>query len=188
MKRLMRYLDRQVRSGSVLDLGCGNGWLAGRLSRMYNVVGLDVNMPELEQAARLFRSASCLFAYGDVFSAELPLGSFRLIVLSSSVQYFPSLLELVGRLRELLEQDGEIHILDSPLYPSRQVGAARKRTQDYYRGAGLEAMLPFYFHHTYEDLEEFSYDFLYRPGTVIRKLTRKFFQPDSPFPWIRIRK
>ncbi|MEL7221461.1 MAG: methyltransferase domain-containing protein, partial [Bacteroidota bacterium] len=102
----------------VLDLGCGNGWFTGRIAASCpaEVLGADINERELLQAASLFATNRCHFAYGDIFDDVWPTQYFEVIMLNSCIQYFPSLSHLLERLQHLLRPNGYIHILDSPIY------------------------------------------------------------------------
>nr|MDQ3007726.1 class I SAM-dependent methyltransferase [Chloroflexota bacterium] len=54
--RLTRYLSARPRQLSILELGCGNGWLSNLLSKAgHSVVAMDQNRFELKQAARVFQ-------------------------------------------------------------------------------------------------------------------------------------
>jgi 2-polyprenyl-3-methyl-5-hydroxy-6-metoxy-1,4-benzoquinol methylase len=141
---------------NMLDVGCGNGWMASLLasSGAGAVWGLDLNMPELEQADRLFAQPNLQFVYADLFVADLPRAYFHQITLAASVQYFPDLSKLMGRLMSLLRPDGEIHVLDSPFYPNEtERKAARERTAAYYTTLGFPDMAAHYHHHLRADIE-----------------------------------
>jgi len=48
------------RAASVLEVGCGDGFLAARLSiRLPNVVAVDIDEPVLERAKQRFPQGSC---------------------------------------------------------------------------------------------------------------------------------
>src|SRR5688572_22129526 len=61
-KKLLAYLKNKKRPLTLLELGCGNGWLSHVLSSSKNstVVGLDVNLAELKQASQAFGNAENL--------------------------------------------------------------------------------------------------------------------------------
>lgn len=183
--RLYQYLKKREKSARLLDLGCGNGWLAGRVANLENfeITGLDMNMYELEQAARVFQESNLSFAYGNIFDDIFPKGSFDYIIIASTIQYFPNLTQLINRCREFLVSEGEIHILDSPLYSEREREQARDRTFQYYQSLGCEEMAEHYFHHLASELSSFDLKYLYRPGGFFKKLLGR---KDSPFPWIKI--
>ena len=53
LQRVIRMLSDRPRT--ILDAGCGNGWLAARLAEAgHSVTGLDTGATELEQAKRVF--------------------------------------------------------------------------------------------------------------------------------------
>ena len=189
--RLADYVARLQRGLDLLDLGCGNGWMAHQLAALPNVrvYGLDLNRRELTQAARVFVERPRLkFIYGDVFTAPLPPGSFHLIVLASVIQYFADLPALIRRLLELCTPDGEIHVLDSPLYAAPVVEAARERTRRYYSQKGLAFMADDYHHHLHSSLAPFNPDVLYDPRAPLNRLAQWWWgeTPRSPFEWLRI--
>jgi len=47
--RLLRYLGKKAKPIHILEVGCGNGWLAHRLSGLEgaDVIGADINFTEL---------------------------------------------------------------------------------------------------------------------------------------------
>jgi SAM-dependent methyltransferase len=116
--RLIRYLSAHKKSAGILEIGCGNGWLSRHLSDVpgCRVIGLDPNLGELRQAARVFRKQRNLkFIYGEFYSNVLQDLSFDIIVIAAAIQYFPSLPKLVREALVYLRPHGELHILDSPL-------------------------------------------------------------------------
>lgn len=183
--RLLEYLKEKKAGVTVLDVGCGNGWMSNLLSQIpdSDVSALDLNITELEQGARVFSKNSALtFLFADIFEAPLPENAFDIISVASAIQYFPDLPALIERLLRLLKQNGEIHIFDSPLYTESSVEAARGRSQAYYEEIGVPEMSEHYFHHTYSGLKDFNYAFLYKPTSMKNFIIRN----SSPFPWIRI--
>jgi SAM-dependent methyltransferase len=116
--RLVRYLSTHKRSAGILEIGCGNGWLSRRLADVpgCRVIGLDPNLGELRQAARVFRKQRNLkFIYGEFYSDVLQDLSFDIIVIAAAIQYLPRLPNLIPDALVYLRPHGELHILDSPL-------------------------------------------------------------------------
>ena len=182
-ERLKAYVASRDTVRTVLEVGCGNGWLSNQLACIPNVrvTGLDINSAELRQAMRVFGGKSNLrFIEGDLRYGILGDETYDVIVFASSIQYFPSVSEIVGASFTHLEPSGEIHILDSRFYRKEDVDAAKKRSQEYFSAMGFEAMADFYFHHALSDLEQFRYRILHRPGTLINK----FLPNGNPFYWI----
>ena len=156
-QRIMKYLKKKPPGKKILDLGCGNGWLCGHIAKIekFEVTGLDINLNELEQAARVFSLPNLRFCYGDIFEEILSRGYFDLIIINSSIQYFPNLKQLINRCREYLKKEGELHIYDSPLYAEKDIEAARERSLRYYQGLQSEEMAQRYFHHSKQELAVF---------------------------------
>lgn len=188
--RLTRYLSRQPKPLSILELGCGNGWLSNLLSKSgHDVVGVDQNLHELKQAARVFSPNSKLsFLSADIFSASFAPENFDVILLASVIQYFRDLPDLLIVLMHYLKPQGEIHIIDSPLYTDAEIKNAVHRSRQYYSSLGFPEMAGQYFHHCASDLKAFDSRWLYRPRSHIVQWRRILKSFDSPFPWLVVRK
>ncbi len=118
-RNLVRYLSHHKRGADILDIGCGNGWLSHRLSAVpgSRVIGLDPNLIELRQAARVFhRQLNLKFIYGDFYSTVLQDLSFDIIVLAATIQYFNPPQKIIRDALTYLRPRGEIHLIDSCLY------------------------------------------------------------------------
>lgn len=177
----------QNKSGSLLDLGCGNGWFTAMLAKndKMEVLGMDINLKELKQAARVFHLANLNFVYGDIFQTQFPENTFDFIIINAVIQYFKNLDSLINRLFAILKLGGEIHIIDSPFYESHKVVAAKARTVKYYTDKGFPEMSQYYYHHSWNEIAKFDPVTLYayQPKS---KIVRIFEKPDIPFPWIKI--
>jgi SAM-dependent methyltransferase len=189
-RRLGAHVQRQGRPLTVVDLGCGNGWLANRLAALpgTTVLGVDTNTVELEQARRVFVGRPNLtFTGADITDGCPPVAHADVVVLASVIQYVADLGTLVAGMRSALAVGGEIHILDSPLYEPGEVAAAADRTRRHYAGIGVPEMADHYHHHTWDELRGVPVDVLYSPAAwrarVERRVTRR---PRSPFPWLRV--
>jgi SAM-dependent methyltransferase len=189
--RLTKYLARLPAPIRVIEVGSGNGWLSNQIARVpgAEVAGLEGNVPELEQARRVFGAVPNLhFVLGDATTAECPFADPSVIVLASVIQYVPDLPSLIERLLGWLRPGGELHILDSPLYSPANVATAEARSRDYYQRLGVPEMAALYHHHTRQELDRFSPEILYRPDALGDRLNARLFgRPRSPFPWLRIR-
>jgi len=192
LARLQRCLERRPQLREILDVGCGNGWMAARLAQLLpdrRVLGLDLNQGELEQGARVFAGRPRLaYAHADVMGEAMAAARADLVLLAGSVQYFPDLPSLLTRLCSLLNPGGELQIIDSPFYDDGAVDGARQRSEAYYRGIGCPEMAAHYHHHTWDQLRPFHPDLLHDPRRVLSRLRRRMpGSGESPFPWIRIR-
>jgi ubiquinone/menaquinone biosynthesis C-methylase UbiE len=195
MEKLIAYLNRRPNLKTILEIGCGNGWLSNQLvkSLPVEVMGIDINEAELRQAARLFHSERLAFVYTDINNALLPTAFFDVIILASSIQYFPSIDLLLKRLTDLLSPSGEIHIFDSPICSTNKEAEARhENSKRYFGSLAVSEMSTHYFYHTMAEFSRFdalSNQVMFDPrslsGYFCRKILRK---PVSPFSWIKIKK
>ena len=186
--RFKKHIKIKNRKLNLLDLGCGNGWFCGQLSKSFdhNFLCADVNLNELKQGRRVFNSERINFIYADIFNSEIPQASFDIITVNAAVQYFPDLSKLLNKLLPLIGDNGEIHLIDSPIYSISESKKKKKRTMDYYSSIGFSEMADNYYHHTWDELSAFKFEILYKPDSLKNKIKQSFFQKDSPFPWIKI--
>jgi SAM-dependent methyltransferase len=194
--RLRDYLQSMRKPRTILELGCGNGWLTNYLAQDSEsfVWGIDRNQVELVQAARVFGGNWRLgFAHADIFNPpfindKIAKGQFDAIILASVIQYFPDLPTLIFTLFGLLKSNGELHIIDSPLYNTGEVEDAKSRSAAYYARLGVSEMAGYYYHHTWAELMEFFLaDVMYNPDEPLGWLMRKAGLSHSVFPWIRVK-
>jgi ubiquinone/menaquinone biosynthesis C-methylase UbiE len=128
-RRLVEYLAFKNKALSILEVGCGNGWLSFQLSSIpgNKVLGLDRDLGVLQQAARVFRHQPNLkFMCGDFYSDIMTGLTFDTIVFAASIQCFPSMRDILGASMLRLKEGGEIHILDTPV-PARELRIFRHR-------------------------------------------------------------
>lgn len=184
LRMLIDYLNSKPEPKTILEMGCGNGWLTNKLSEIKNseVVGLDINVQELEQAVRVFgEKPALLFINADIF--KIPW-KFDYIMLSGVIAYFNDLKKLLSRLLEKINPGGEIHIIDSPLY--KESSDAKARSKEHFENLGVPEMINCYHHHRFDELKEFNYEVLYNPNSFVNRV-RRFLNPEgTPFYWIKI--
>lgn len=188
LNELLKYLKFRSHLSRIMDLGCGNGWLTAAIAETFprkSIHGVDLNHFELDQARSVFEFPNLNYTYLDIFKPVPHAGEYDMVLIVSTIQYFPHLDKLIDRLMEILSENGEIHILDSPLYASDQNTLARERSEEYYRQLGYPEMMQNYFHHKKETLFKYNPDILYDPP---RGLEKMFTRRRNPFPWFRIRK
>jgi len=190
-ERLLRHLRALRRPLRIVELGCGNGWLAHRLSSVpgSEVLAADVNDVELDQARRVFAARGTLrFANHDMRDGTLP-GPADVVVLASALQYLPDPAPLMAAWLDEIDPRGELHVLDTPIYTQGELAAARRRTRRHYAEIGVPEMAVAYHHHTWDTFARFQLDVLFRPDAATTRLRRRLTgAPVTPFPWLRIRR
>ena len=106
--RITRYHDffcRNVGPGeSVLDIGCGNGFLTSDVAKCTSgrVVGIDINEKNLEFARSHYRADNIEFMLGDV-NTGIEGSHFDVVIMSNVLEHLPDRAEFVRRLREKVE-------------------------------------------------------------------------------------
>lgn len=190
-EKFRNYLVQKSKPLNILDLGCGNGWMSNKMSEVSSssVTGFDKNAFEIAQAQRVFQNDARLKFYsGDLFSTTIfERGSFDLIVMAASIQYFPDLKQLVNQLFPLLNFEGEIHILDTPFYSEHHVEKAKESSRQYYSNLGCIEMAEHYYHHTFQELTGLRYK-LFNRSLIDRLLLKTLKTRENYFPWVVIYK
>lgn len=184
VEKLLAYLKNKKRVLHILEVGCGNGWVAAQLAQLPDstVTAIDVNMTELQQAARVFKDINNLkFIYADI-RTDLRACEYDIIIFAASVQYFSSLTEVLDKALQHTAKDGEVHIIDSVFYEFAHIPDAKKRSVEHYSSLGIPEMYHFYFHHNIEQLNRFTHKVLFDPGSFMNKFTKK-----NPFHWICVK-
>lgn len=186
LKKLLTYIKHIATDPTILEVGCGNGWLSAQLADTTagNVIGMDINNTELEQAKRVFHQyANLSFINGDLRNGILADKKLDIIIFAASIQYFPSLKEVIDAALKYLMPNGEIHILDSHFYPQKEMAAAKQRTKKYYASIGFDELTNYYHHHSIEALNGYRYKILQDPFSWKNKL----WATKYPFHWIIIK-
>ncbi|MFA6085047.1 class I SAM-dependent methyltransferase [Mucilaginibacter sp.] len=183
--RLIGYLSKKKRALNILEIGCGNGWLSAQLAKIKgaNVIGQDINRVEIDQAKRVFHKNNLQFFCEDFNAERFKDLRFDVIIFAASVQYFPSLKQILNHALNCLSAGGEIHLIDTNFYNHSNIDSAKERTLVYYTKMGCPELAAYYFHHLLDDLKGFDHQILANPNTIINKLLK-----GNPFYWISIKK
>lgn len=107
-------LDALVPSsaGRVLDVGCGDGFLAARLARrVSDVVALDVDQPVLDRAQGRFPAVPVTWLRGDVLTDVFTPGSFDAVVSNAALHHLPDIRTGLRRLSALVRPGGVLAIV-----------------------------------------------------------------------------
>lgn len=182
LKQILKFLQKETPGKSLLDIGCGNGWMCNHLQKAgFAVTGLDINKTELEQATKLFPDVN--FVYADIFQKN-DIGKFDVAVLSASIQYFPDAIKLIQHLKEFyLSEKGIIIIADTYFYKQNELVNAGQRTKAYYQNMNAPEMAKYYFHHAIETFHHFSHSIINKRSIFdfIRSKLKNYPQPFQLF-------
>jgi 2-polyprenyl-3-methyl-5-hydroxy-6-metoxy-1,4-benzoquinol methylase len=106
-------LDKCVppQASSVLEVGCGDGFLAARLSRRVpRIVAVDVDEPVLQRAKQRFPAAPVAWRHGDILAME-GMGTFDAVVSNATLHHLPDTRAALACLRALLMPGGTLALV-----------------------------------------------------------------------------
>lgn len=99
-------------AGSVLDVGCGDGFLAARLAERFpQVLAIDVDAPVLHRAQARFPDAPVQWCHGDVMTHPFEPESFGAVVSNATLHHLPDTAKALERLRQLLRPGGTLALV-----------------------------------------------------------------------------
>ncbi|KAH8601249.1 methyltransferase type 11 [Bisporella sp. PMI_857] len=111
----------EVRGRSVLDLGCGYGWLCrwARENGAERVQGVDVSENMLSKARDFPQDSGITYIQADLETLELPLNAFQVVYSSLTLHYLKKLSDLIVRVYGALNPGGcFIFSVEHPIYTS----------------------------------------------------------------------
>ena len=101
----VRLLERYLRRGSVLDVGCGDGkFLWGLDAGRWRRTGIEPSRRVVELVRQ--RIPDIDFVIGDLYSARLQPGSFDAITFWHVLEHLPDPRRVLRRVRDLLRPEG----------------------------------------------------------------------------------
>ncbi|MBI5114993.1 class I SAM-dependent methyltransferase [Candidatus Poribacteria bacterium] len=104
--RLMKYHEFFCKNvgteDTVLDIGCGNGFLTSDVAKCTSgrVVGIDMNRGNIDFAKKHYHADNIEYIYGDV-NTDIKPGHFDIVILSNVLEHLSN---RVGFLRQVREK------------------------------------------------------------------------------------
>jgi 2-polyprenyl-3-methyl-5-hydroxy-6-metoxy-1,4-benzoquinol methylase len=101
---------------SILDVGCGSGWMCEQLLPFGEVTGLDLS-PNMLQRAQM-RVPEAHFIAGDVLASDLEPASFDVVVTMGVIAHVEDQSEFLRKCAELLKPGGLLllTVQNRPIY------------------------------------------------------------------------
>jgi SAM-dependent methyltransferase len=97
---------------AVLDVGCGDGFLAARLARRVPfVVAIDRDAPVLGRARARFPEAPVTWCHGDILTHPLKAESFDAVLSNAALHHLPDARAALRRLSQLVRPGGTLAIV-----------------------------------------------------------------------------
>ena len=99
-------------AAAVLDVGCGDGFLAARLAlRVPVVVAIDIDTPVLGRARARFPDAPVTWRHGDGLTHPLERESFDAVLSNAALHHLPDARTALRRLSQLVRPGGTLAIV-----------------------------------------------------------------------------
>ncbi|OBA72138.1 SAM-dependent methyltransferase [Mycobacterium sp. 1554424.7] len=96
----------------VLDVGCGDGFLAARLTRRVpDVTALDLDGPVLQRARARFAAAPVNWLQADVMTADLPGAGFDAVLSNAALHHMQDTGAALERLAALVSPRGTLAVV-----------------------------------------------------------------------------
>lgn len=96
----------------VLDVGCGDGFLSAKLAEAgCQVVALDADAGVLERAKQRWPEHRIDWLHADLMTAELPLGSFDVVLSNAALHHLPDLGRALARMAALARPGGRFGVV-----------------------------------------------------------------------------
>ncbi|MFH1754019.1 MAG: class I SAM-dependent methyltransferase [Candidatus Omnitrophota bacterium] len=99
----------------VLDIGCGTGELAKKLSSRFknaNVNGVDISETMIEKASAKNMDKAVSFRVGDVEKLPYKENSFDVLTCSHSFHHYPNKDKALSEMHRVLKPNGHLMIID----------------------------------------------------------------------------
>jgi len=112
MQKSLALIQKYKQSGTVLDLGCGNGVAAVELAKLgYSVTGIDISENMVIDARELaanagFDSSQVNFEVGDVEKVEAEDSSVDIVLSLGVIEYLPEDDAFMANIKRVLRPDG----------------------------------------------------------------------------------
>jgi 2-polyprenyl-3-methyl-5-hydroxy-6-metoxy-1,4-benzoquinol methylase len=105
--KLLRSLS--LLNPDILDVGCANGWLSGKLASLGRVTGIDISDKAIAEAKHMFPNVE--FIEDDFMNIDLPTKRFDVAVSCQVIGVVHNQREFVNRLAFVLKQGGWLILL-----------------------------------------------------------------------------
>lgn len=107
---------------TILHFNCENGWFTNIIAKnnYAKVLGFDNDIESLKQSQRVFLKDNLVFSNKNVFTSGQ---KFDVIVLSNALNKYQDHTLLISQLKSILNEHGEIHILEFPAENTLDINA-----------------------------------------------------------------
>jgi ubiquinone/menaquinone biosynthesis C-methylase UbiE len=132
LKQVIIPIEKNKKTLQILDLGAGNGWLSNQLaSRGHDVAAVDLTVND-------FDGLGCHRFYKSTFTAvqaefdylSFPDRSIDIVLFNASLHYSVNYEKTLSEAQRVLNGDGKLIVLDSPVYHDAGSGQSMVRERE----------------------------------------------------------
>lgn len=117
---LLRYIEKTraktivklanvSQTDSVIDVGCGEGYMLSLLPKAKKIVGLDISRVALNRAKKYLQDRKEIeLVLGDAKSLRFEDNSFDIAICSETLEHVPNPRALIKELHRILKQNGNL--------------------------------------------------------------------------------
>lgn len=113
IRRLHESIVRHIKKKSalILDVGCGNGWVASALVPCgHRVISMDISLKNPLDSVKITNHPNHAGLISDVYNIPFSRGTFDYIIASEIMEHLPDPLLFVETLVKILKQNGKLLI------------------------------------------------------------------------------
>lgn len=119
---LLKYIERAraktivklanvSQTDSVIDVGCGEGYILSLLPKAKKIVGLDISRVALNRAKKFLQDRKEIeLILGDAQNLRFEDNSFDIAICSETLEHVPNPRVVIKELHRILKQDGKLVI------------------------------------------------------------------------------
>jgi ubiquinone/menaquinone biosynthesis C-methylase UbiE len=113
VKRLERFLDKHVKKGLVLDLGCGTGYFTAYLNKKSLVVGVDKNKHTVRRAVKRYRVP---FLVSDALNLPFKADVFDTVLCMFLLIQVFHMVKLMKQIKRVIKPKGMLIVVEPNAY------------------------------------------------------------------------
>ncbi len=104
---LDRMREEELKSGLILDVGCGGGFLCNDLARLgFSVIGIDTSPESLRIAKKHDATKSVSYIVADAYSLPFPENSFDIVTAMDVLEHVKDPVSVIREVSRVLRPDG----------------------------------------------------------------------------------
>lgn len=109
----LNFLSNDIKNKTVLDVGCGFGWLEYRLKdKVKHITGIDVNDNDILKAKNEINSKNVEFITGNALKLPFKDNNFDVVISSEVIEHLPKNSEecFLKEISRVLKKEGKLFL------------------------------------------------------------------------------